>query len=223
VGGGDDESASTPLAPLSKANDRWLPAVEVRGEGVFLRLAPERLAEWETHDEVQKRVAVLARQHKSWADRVGLADPEQVTPRLVLVHTFAHALIEQIALDGGYPSAALRERLYVSDEGAGVLIYTATSDAAGSLGGIIAQGAPENLDGLLQETIDRAAWCSSDPVCIETHVTGGDGLNRAACHACLLVPETSCERMNVLLDRALLVGAPGRASVGFFDQLLADE
>jgi hypothetical protein len=137
----------------------------------------------------------------------------------VLIHAFAHTLIEQMALDGGYPSASLRERIYATGDMAGLLIYTATSDAAGSLGGIVAQGKPENLEDLVRGAIARVGWCSADPVCIETPFTGADGLNRAACHACLLLAETSCEEMNVLLDRALLVGTPEHPELGYFVSL----
>jgi hypothetical protein len=139
---------------------------------------------------------------------------------LVLIHTFAHVLIDQMSLDAGYPAASLRERLYVDDDMRGLLIYTATSDSAGSLGGIVAQGAPDRLASLVREAVNRAAWCSADPVCIEATATGADGLNMAACHACTLLPEVSCEERNMLLDRALLVGTPRATQLGYFVDLL---
>ena len=138
----------------------------------------------------------------------------------MLVHSLAHALITQWALDCGYPAASLRERLYVSDEMAGFLIYTATSDSAGSLGGIVGLAENGDLDDLISEALREASWCSSDPLCIESEGGGVDALNLAACHACLLLPEVSCEEMNVLLDRALLVGTADNPSMAFFAELL---
>ena len=77
-----------------------------------------------------------------------------------------------------------------------------------------------DLDTLIAEAVQEASWCSSDPLCIEREAAGVDALNNAACHACLLLPEVSCEEMNVLLDRALLVGTPVEPDLGFFSALL---
>lgn len=208
----DRESAPLSLAPLS-----WLPGIEVRGEGLFLRLALERLVSWEGRDEVVDRVGRLEANRQRVPNQ---QDDRPVTPRFVLLHTFAHALIDMLSLDAGYPAASLRERLYVSDEMCGVLIYTATSDSAGSLGGIVQQGKPERLERVVTEAVQRYAWCSADPVCVESDAQGVDGLNLAACHACALLPETSCEERNVLLDRAVLVGTPERPDIGYFNALL---
>jgi hypothetical protein len=134
----------------------------------------------------------------------------------VLVHTLAHALIDQLALEAGYPAASLRERLYVGDDMHGFLVYTASTDSAGSLGGLVAQGESARLDEALLSAVARASWCSADPICVETEAQGADGLNLAACHACTLLPETSCEEMNILLDRALLVGTPEDSTLAFF-------
>jgi hypothetical protein len=113
----------------------------------------------------------------------------------------------------------LRERLYAADDMAGVLIYTATSDSAGSLGGLVAQGEPEPLDRAVRSAVRRAGWCSSDPLCMEAEAAGTTGTNLAACHACVMLPETSCEHNNILLDRALLVGTPDDPALGFFAAL----
>jgi hypothetical protein len=138
---------------------------------------------------------------------------------MVLLHTLAHVLINEWSLEAGYPSASLRERLYAADDMAGVLVYTATSDSAGSLGGLVAQGEPEPLDRAVRSAIRRAEWCSSDPLCMEAEAAGSTGTNLAACHACVMLPETSCEHNNILLDRALLVGTPEEPSLGFFAPL----
>jgi hypothetical protein len=133
-----------------------------------------------------------------------------------LLHVLAHALINQLALDAGYPAGSLRERLYHEDGACGLLIYTATTDSAGSLGGLVSHGDSARFGPLLSGAVRRASWCSADPVCIESEAAGAESLNLAACHSCMLLPETSCEEMNSFLDRALLVGLPDDPSVGYF-------
>lgn len=209
--------------PLAQRPLRWLPAMEVRGEGVFLRLNEDRLETWEKTIAVAARVERIRTAHQrvldQRADDPSRAVPSPATPRMVLLHTLAHVLINEWSLEAGYPAASLRERLYAADDMAGVLIYTATSDSAGSLGGLVAQGEPELLDVTMRSAVRRAGWCSADPLCMETEVSA-TGTNLAACHACVMLPETSCEHNNVLLDRALLVGTPDDASVGYFQHIL---
>ncbi|MEU8230497.1 DUF1998 domain-containing protein [Actinoplanes sp. NPDC048967] len=203
-------------APLSLTATTWLPGIEVIGEGVFLRLDEDRLREWEISPAsapARHRAAMIRAHHEALlASRTGTTGPvapaSPVTARFVLVHTLAHTMINEWSLNAGYPAAALRERLYVSDDMAGVLIYTATSDSAGSLGGVVAEGEPRHLAAALRTAMERISWCSSDPLCMETEASGADSLNRAACHACILIPETSCEVNNSFLDRALLIGLP---------------
>jgi hypothetical protein len=209
--------------PLSAEPLRWLPAMEVQGEGVFLRLDESRLDAWEKAPAVTARVERMRTAHQrvleQRADDPSQAVASPATPRMVLLHTFAHVLINEWSLEAGYPAASLRERLYAADDMAGVLIYTATSDSAGSLGGLVAQGEPESLDRAVRSAIRRAEWCSSDPLCMEAEAAGTTGTNLAACHACVMLPETSCEHNNILLDRALLVGTPDEPALGFFAAL----
>ncbi|ANH91722.1 MULTISPECIES: DUF1998 domain-containing protein [unclassified Streptomyces] len=211
--------------PLSRNPVRWLPAMEVRGEGVFLRLDESRLDTWEKAPAVAARVERMRTAHQrvleQRADDPSRAVPSPATPRMVLLHTLAHVLINEWSLEAGYPAASLRERLYAADDMAGVLVYTATSDSAGSLGGLVAQGEPELLDHTVRSAIRRAEWCSSDPLCMEADAAGSAGTNLAACHACVMLPETSCEHNNILLDRALLVGTPEEPTLGFFGTVLA--
>jgi hypothetical protein len=124
----------------------------------------------------------------------------------VLVHTLAHVLIDQWSLECGYPAASLRERLYVNDEMAALLIYTATSDSAGSLGGVVGMAKGGKFARSFNLALERATWCSNDPLCMESGATGVNARNLGACHACVLLPETSCELENSLLDRGLLIG-----------------
>jgi hypothetical protein len=134
-----------------------------------------------------------------------------------LIHTLSHIIIDQLSLDAGYPASSIRERLYVGPDQVGVLLYTASSDSAGSLGGIAAQASPKRLGPSLDEGLFRTSWCSADPVCIESRGSGTDARNLAACHCCVLVPETSCELFNSNLDRGSLFGVHGQIGLGFKD------
>jgi hypothetical protein len=145
--------------------------------------------------------------------------------RYLLVHGFAHVLINQFVFECGYSTASLRERLYVSADAnapmAGILIYTAAGDSEGTLGGLVRLGRPERLGAVVRRALSRASWCSADPVCSEN--LGGQGsrlANLAACHACILLPETSCETVNQGLDRAMIVGTADNRQPGWMADLL---
>lgn len=201
-----------------RGRGRWLPAVESFGEGVFISLNQKRLIEWEQQEKVQSRLDVLeSRRRKSiMGSRLF-----EATPRAVLLHTLAHLLMRRLAFSCGYSSASLRERVYAETtprSEAGLLIYTAAGDAEGTLGGLVREGEPPRLARTLIAAIEEAGWCSADPLCRESRGQGLNSLNRAACHGCSLVAETSCERSNVLLDRVLVVGDD--KTPGFFQQLL---
>lgn len=207
-------------APLSLQRKNWMPAFEVRGEGIFLRLDEDRLRTWERGTGIDSRVRELHANHTELLleYHAGEGEPRRspASPRHTLLHTLAHILITEWSLDAGYPSSALRERLYCDDDMAGLLVYTATSDSAGSLGGLVAQGEPKHLAASLESALRRASWCSADPLCIESRATGVGGANHAACHACVMLAETSCEGNNLLLDRALLIGTHEEPELGFF-------
>src|SRR4029077_5839444 len=121
--------------------------------------------------------------------------------RYVLLHSLAHSLVNELALECGYSPASLHERIYArepSDQGgpmAGVLLYTAASDSEGTLGGLVSLGEPRQFGRLLDNALERARLCSADPLCAEhTPHTSEESLHNASCHACLFVPETTCER-----------------------------
>lgn len=201
---------------------RWLPAVQVRGEGVFIRFDEAALERWENSRAVLDRVGPLLEQAS--ASRFVAHGIESINPRYVFMHTFSHLLMRRMVFAAGYTSTALAERVYAvppspSGRGqqAGVLIYTASGDSEGSLGGLVRLGRPGNLEPLILEALEEATWCSSDPICMElggSERQGPDGLNLAACHACVHVPETACERFNVLLDRALVAGSFEQPDIG---------
>ncbi|MFI6485757.1 DrmB family protein [Nonomuraea sp. NPDC050663] len=201
-----------------RGRGRWLPAIESFGEGVFISLDQERLAEWERQEEVQERVAIIeSRRRRSILG----ARLFEATPRAVLLHTLAHLLMRRLAFSCGYSSASLRERVYAETTPraeAGLLIYTAAGDSEGTLGGLVREGESPRLARTFVAAIEEAGWCSSDPLCRESRGQGMNSLNRAACHGCSLVAETSCERSNVLLDRVLVVGDD--TIPGFFQEIL---
>ena len=199
--------ADAPVAALSQTPLPWLPAIEVLGEGIFLRLDTTLLDAWAQGAFARDRIRKLLSAQDHVRQTTFGADAE-ITARSLVVHSLAHILIDELSLTAGYPAASLRERIYDEGDQAGILIYTATADSAGSLGGLAAQSDPRRLQSVLANSVRRASWCTTDPVCIESSASGVNGMNLAACHACLLLPETSCERFNLGLDRATLVGLP---------------
>ena len=196
----------------------WFPAVENRGEGVFVQLAADAVREWSGRPAVGARLNLLAAGQERW-------NKGRKTPRVfpggsyVLLHTLAHLLIQSVAMRCGYPAASIRERVYVDSaaERYGVLLYTASADAEGTLGGLVEQA--RWIEDHLEAALDTAALCSNDPVCAH-HEPGASReerwLHGAACHGCTLVAETSCEMQNDYLDRALVAPVIGNADAAFF-------
>ena len=187
----------------------WLPALELYGEGIFFSLDEAMLQSWEEGDAVHERAEAFATRYTR---RVGAVLPEcelDISPRFLLCHALSHLVIRELETGAGYPAASLKERIYTAtgkDPMAGILIYVAVPDEEGSLGGLMELARPHRFLRLLTRVFESAAWCSLDPVCSEQEGHGPDLLNRAACHACALVPETSCAYGNVLLDRTFVKG-----------------
>ncbi len=203
-------------------NGDWLPAIEVYGEGIFFEFASEELKKWAEKDEVKKRISPLnaAYQKSSFAK----SNPGNVRAEYVMLHTFAHLIINQLSYECGYGSSSIKERIYCEkcsdDLGMfGVLIYTASGDSEGSLGGLVRRGEPGKLEDTIISAFENAKWCSSDPICITSIGQGPESLNRAACHNCTLLPETCCECGNRLLDRGLVVGELDNPQTGYFNEL----
>ena len=199
----------------------WLPAVVVKGEGVFFEFNEQRLNNWLQNSEILRRANHLS--HNYNQERVKRnQDKRIITPQFLLIHTFAHLVINQFSYECGYGSSALRERIYCNLESQdnlmnGVLIYTASGDSEGSLGGLVRQGKPGNLESIVISAIENARWCSGDPICIDSKGQGPNSCNLAACHNCALLPETCCEESNMLLDRAMLIGTLDNPSIGYFN------
>lgn len=215
----------TKPSKLSLHRKNWLPASRVYGEGIFLTLDPKRLSVWEKQKSVQARVSNIRDKYLTtdWGRRI---EPIQVTPSFVLLHSLAHLLIRQLIFECGYGSASLRERLYCGDitnkNMNGILIYTTSGDSEGSMGGLVAQGNKSKLPDTLRTALLNAVFCSSDPICRESNGQGSGALNLAACHACMLLPETSCEMGNIMLDRLLLVGSPEDPRLGYWGEQVSD-
>jgi len=210
----DVERADLALDP------EWFPAVENRGEGVFIELRATALAGWLKRPQVSGRVDALSEGYDRWAEDRKLTKPFPGGP-YVLLHTLSHLLLQSLAMQCGYPASSIRERIYVDYAGSrfGLLLYTGSSDAEGTLGGLVQQG--RHFEDHLTYALRMSSLCSNDPICAQ-HVPGKDmegrWLHGAACHGCALVAETSCEMRNDFLDRALVVPTLGTPrETAFFD------
>ena len=220
-----DSSNPDNFSKLSKnENLDWLPAIEMQGEGIFISLNEGKLEQWEANDAVKLRVKRCKDDYCNSFGIRSLDDPElsnKLTPRYMLCHTFAHAVMRQLILECGYSAASLQERIYsgLGDVAmSGLLIYTATTDSEGTLGGLSRLGKTDRIEKIIVNSIRKILWCSSDPLCIHDSMGARDSFSQSVCHSCCLAPETSCESYNRFLDRALLVGTDTDRSLGFFDE-----
>ncbi|MEV7868520.1 DrmB family protein [Streptomyces sp. NPDC088124] len=215
-GDGDGPEGGRVVSVNTHARPQWLPAVETYGEGIFIAVDETRLSAWEGLPTVRNWTERIERNLGASykADRLREKTGPKLLPRFVMLHTLAHHFIRQLSYDSGYNAASLRERVYARSHApgselppqAGVFVYTAAGDAEGTLGGLVRQGQPPNLAETLIRLLESAQWCSQDPLCADSTGRSLANLNRAACHACTLLPETCCEVDNSLLDRTLLIG-----------------
>ncbi len=204
-------------APLA-VDTSWLPAIENRGEGIFLQFSPAAIDDWLQRESVQQRDAVLQAGFKEWLDEHQGSTREYPGCTYFMLHTLAHLLITAISLECGYPSSSIRERIYCrpSDRQYGILIYTGSSDAEGTLGGLVAAG--RRIRQHMKRALDLARLCSNDPVCAFHTPKQHDHqlLQGSACHGCVLIAETCCEQHNDYLDRALVVASVEMLNAEFF-------
>lgn len=208
-------------APMSKQTPFWVPACEVHGEGVFIRFDEEKLRKWEALPAVQRRNHILLSGHNGW--RVGHNLPPDIGYpgiRYILLHTIAHLIIREFALECGYNAASLQERIYAKSDKdtpmAGILLYTAAADSDGTLGGLVELGKADSLGRIIELALRRAAICSSDSLCSTHNPSEDRTLHAAACHACSFIAETSCEIGNKYLDRALVVNTFDSDDAAYF-------
>lgn len=214
----DVERAELALEP------KWFPAVENRGEGLFVQLSASAVRSWLERDAVKVRLERLAAGHASWLHQrkvKGKAKSQRPFPGgpYILLHTLSHLLVQSLAMRCGYPASSIRERIYVDPDAGryGILLYTGSPDAEGTLGGLVQQA--RHLEAHLVQALREASLCSNDPICSQ-HEPGGSiderWLHGAACHGCALIAETSCEMRNDYLDRALVVPVLGEPGAAFF-------
>lgn len=207
-------------APLAD-EPSWFPAVENRGEGVFIQLHADAVREWLARRAVAERLEGLATGHARWAEDRKSAREFPGGP-YILLHTLSHLLIQSLAMRCGYPASSIRERIYADAvaQRYGILLYTGSPDAEGTLGGLVQQA--RHFEDHLAEALRQAALCSNDPICAR-HTPGKSmeqrWLHGAACHGCALIAETSCEMRNDYLDRALVVPVLGERGAAFFQAL----
>jgi hypothetical protein len=214
-------------APISRKPATWVPAAQVRGEGIFIEFDEDALSQWEREVPVLVRSRQFRDAHRRWRLARHQEDTDESFPgmRYILLHSFSHALMRQFSLECGYGAASLKERLYSRQPGAGgdamagVLIYTAAPDSEGTLGGLVRLGEPKHLQRHIAQALELVQLCASDPLCSEHPVNANAAtLHGAACHACLFVPETSCERGNRYLDRTVLVPTFNQSDLAFFGE-----
>lgn len=190
-------------APL--ANEiSWLPAIENRGEGIFLHFNAQTIDTWAKQSSVSHRGLQLLAEFQRWKDETRSSREFPGLPYYML-HSLSHLLLTVISLDCGYPASSLRERVYSMPDRYGILIYTGSSDSQGTLGGLVQAG--REIKRYILLALERGMLCSNDPICAHHHPTVHDQqpLLGSACHGCLLIAETSCEQANSFLDRALVV------------------
>lgn len=196
-------------APLTR-HIQWLPAIEQFGEGIFVHIDEAQLQQWLGKPAVQEASKQMYEAETLDAARFGRQE-KHMGPAYWAIHSLSHALMSEVAMEGGYPLSSIKERIYSSAAGQfgrfGLLIYTSTAGAQGTLGGL--SETAYRLPMILDRALRRVELCSNDPVCSQ-HKIGSPlderPLHGAACHACLLVPETSCEGRNNRLDRTLIAG-----------------
>jgi hypothetical protein len=205
-------------AELSIDQD-WLPAVENRGEGLFIGLKADLVRAWLDRPAVKRRQAQLLDGFDAWKKTNQAGSAKFPGAAFVMLHSLSHMLITAVALDCGYAASSIRERIYASEAGYGILLYTATPDAEGTLGGLVE--AAGRIDRYLKQAVDLGQLCSNDPVCAQHRPDAWQEeryLHGAACHGCLLLAESSCEQRNDFLDRALVVPTVDGADAAFFEE-----
>ncbi len=214
----DEElSLNVKLAPLARETS-WVPANENRGEGVFLAFSADAIAKWQRQPGVEARGERLEAGFESWKKRKKVpAKVKFAGLPYVMLQSLAHLLITAVSLECGYSASSIRERVYAGESGYGILLYTGGAGTEGTLGGLVDVG--RDIEHHLARALELGRLCSNDPVCAQHDPINPHEerfLHGAACHGCLLIAETSCERRNELLDRALVVPTVCTPDAAFF-------
>lgn len=189
-----------------------LPANETLGEGLFFEFSNEKIDSW-----VSENISELENRFGKYLNTIPDSNSQGLSSKMkiynnkykhFLIHSFSHMMMRELEFSCGYPTASLKERLYISTnpekQMSGLLIYT-SEGSEGSMGGLVSQGEPEKILEIIKKGLERSINCSSDPLCWESEGQGIFDLNLSACFSCSLVAETACEEMNLGLDRRVLV------------------
>ena len=210
------------IVKLSKGKtDRWLPAAEVNGEGIFIEFNKETLDEWLGSNKIKAISQKYAQSYQEFCNSKGWTVTVLRDAIYVLMHTFAHLMIKQMSMSSGYSSSAIRERIYFGNNMSGILLYTGSSDKEGSLGGLVELGTIDQITSLMRGAFQEALVCTNDPECMN-NLPAGKNSNGAACHSCCMISETACENGNRMLDRGLVVPIPGREECSYFRKLVSE-
>ena len=204
------------VAPIGRAKN-WFPAVEHKGEGVFIGFKKTAIDQWLTRSGTLVRAKMLEAGFTAFYERREKTGVPFVGAPYYMLHSLAHLLITAVSLECGYPSSSIRERIYAGKSGYGILLYTGGSGSEGTLGGLIEVG--RRIERHLARALELGRLCSNDPICAQhepTNVQEERFLHGAACHGCLLIAETCCERRNLLLDRSLVIPTVSCRDAAFF-------
>lgn len=206
-------------ASLTRDNPEWLPAIENRGEGIFIQFSKDAVEKWLAREQVKSRGELLEHGYRMWSEDHSASRRRFTGLPYILLHSFSHLLVTTVSLECGYPSSSIRERIYsIPDVGYGILLFTASSDAEGTLGGLVEVG--RKISEHVLSALELGRLCSNDPVCAQHDPANPNErrlLHGAACHGCLLISETSCEQHNEFLDRALVVPTVDNIGTEFFE------
>ena len=217
-----DADVQANVVYLNKGNsEKWLPAAEVNGEGVFIEFNKETLEKWLGIPSVKALSQRYEECYEEFCNAKGWTLNVKRNATYVLMHTFAHLLIKQMSMASGYSSSAIRERIYFSEKMTGILLYTGSADKEGSLGGLVELGNIGKLVPLMEDAFQEALLCTNDPECM-SNTPAGNNLNGASCHSCCMISETACENGNRMLDRGLVVPIANREQEAYFRKLVCE-
>jgi len=213
----------------SNTNFRWYLGNQSIGEGIFIHLDPQKHNEsmqvfqskeqddflrWKEFNKKVLEIGDKKLQDKKLNEEQGdMIESAQTksNPLFVWWHSLAHQIIAGLSIDSGFSTTALHERIYCvknpnGSYSTGILIYVSAAGSDGTLGGLTSLVDKNILSKIVDRSFDRLLTCSNDPVCSERKFRVGRHRG-AACHSCILAPETSCNYLNKFLDRNLVRGS----------------
>lgn len=197
IGRGGRARLNSVFSEPNRSNIHLMPSVVNRGEGIFIAFDNQQVNDICQESQENERYRNLI------AGRHQFGIKANFLIKYMMLHSFSHIFIRELEFHSGYPALSMKERLYVDDDMAGVLIYT-IAGSEGSMGGLVEMAG--SIGDLISKAYERSCNCSNDPMCEKSDAHGLQGGLFAACHSCTLLPETTCEYFNNLLDRNMLFG-----------------